>query len=368
MCQRGSSRCDRSPRPWWGCDAVAHLALRRCPDHFRVRRLPTFDQRAERRRRSPSSPSGVAANRRSGRTPQRWLALLSAATLVAQEPALASGSRSDAHPLSWRTVPRCQRSLSRRGQERHDALSCLCHLLCRPPRPAVHAGHDASAAGHAYARGAALLLGPREIPGYPAHAVAARPRFLRVGVVRYLQAARVPFLMPMVTAWPQVQRSAWPQRDLRVRRPHAQRLGQLLAGAMSPACHGFGLCGRDLASPPWQASRQLGRPAQTCHPRVRLLGFATAEPNVGAQTYRLRFGIETSYRQMNQARIRTCTRDPVLRLLFVGIALILRNVWVWLHMMLLSVPHCGRRQLRLETLRCARCCCGLSTWSKNFSG
>jgi len=49
------------------------------------------------------------------------------------------------------------------------------------------------------------------------------------------------------------------------------------------------------------------------------------------ETYRKRFGIETSYRQMNEARIRTCTRDPRQRLLFVGIALVLRNVWVWLH-------------------------------------
>ena len=49
------------------------------------------------------------------------------------------------------------------------------------------------------------------------------------------------------------------------------------------------------------------------------------------ETYRKRFGIETSYRQMNEARIRTCTRDPSQRLLFVGIALVLRNVWVWLH-------------------------------------
>ena len=34
---------------------------------------------------------------------------------------------------------------------------------------------------------------------------------------------------------------------------------------------------------------------------------------------------------MNEARIKTCTRDPRDRLLFVGIALVLRNVWVWLH-------------------------------------
>ena len=49
------------------------------------------------------------------------------------------------------------------------------------------------------------------------------------------------------------------------------------------------------------------------------------------ETYRKRFGIETSYRQMNEVRIRTCSRSPLWRLLFVGLALILRNVWVWCH-------------------------------------
>jgi hypothetical protein len=49
------------------------------------------------------------------------------------------------------------------------------------------------------------------------------------------------------------------------------------------------------------------------------------------ERYRKRFGIETSYRQLREARIRTCTRDPLLRLFFVLVALVLRNVWAWLH-------------------------------------
>ncbi len=44
------------------------------------------------------------------------------------------------------------------------------------------------------------------------------------------------------------------------------------------------------------------------------------------ETYRSRFAIETSYRQLHQWRIRTCTRDPLsLRLLYVAVALLLRN-------------------------------------------
>lgn len=69
------------------------------------------------------------------------------------------------------------------------------------------------------------------------------------------------------------------------------------------------------------------------------------------ETYRKRFGIETSYRQMNEARIRTCTRDPRLRLLFVGIALVLRNVWVWLHFKLAKAKWSEELQLYLGLLR-----------------
>jgi len=69
------------------------------------------------------------------------------------------------------------------------------------------------------------------------------------------------------------------------------------------------------------------------------------------ETYRKRFGIETSYRQMNEARIKTCTRDPRLRLLFVGIALVLRNVWVWIHFRFAKGKYSDEPQLFLELLR-----------------
>jgi len=69
------------------------------------------------------------------------------------------------------------------------------------------------------------------------------------------------------------------------------------------------------------------------------------------EIYRKRFGIETSYRQMNEARIKTCTRDPRLRLLFVGIALVLRNVWVWIHFRFAKGKCNEEPELFLELLR-----------------
>ena len=71
-------------------------------------------------------------------------------------------------------------------------------------------------------------------------------------------------------------------------------------------------------------------------------------------TYRGRFGIESSYRQSHQARIRTSSRKPALRLLFMGVALVLRNVWVWLHAEVIAQPQRGARQLRLQSMRFVR--------------
>src|SRR5207244_13407579 len=76
-------------------------------------------------------------------------------------------------------------------------------------------------------------------------------------------------------------------------------------------------------------------------------------PTSGArvrQTYRQRFGIESSYRQLNQARIRTSSRSPLLRLLFVGLALVLRNVYVWLHWEVLARKRRGKRRVDLKQL------------------
>ena len=44
--------------------------------------------------------------------------------------------------------------------------------------------------------------------------------------------------------------------------------------------------------------------------------------------YRTRFGIETSYRLLGEARPITTSRSPAVRLLYVGVALLLQNEWV----------------------------------------
>lgn len=72
------------------------------------------------------------------------------------------------------------------------------------------------------------------------------------------------------------------------------------------------------------------------------------------EMYRKRFGIESSYRQRRQARIYTCTRNPHLRLVFIVVALLLRNLWVWIHEQHLSNGTLDNLIIHLEQLRLRR--------------
>jgi putative transposase len=87
--------------------------------------------------------------------------------------------------------------------------------------------------------------------------------------------------------------------------------------------------------------------------KVHSPSYRRSVDSVMAQ-YKSRFGVESSYRQMNQGRLRTSSRSPTLRLLAVGIALLLRNLWALCSWMSLAHPGAGRRggvsKFRLRTL------------------
>jgi len=71
------------------------------------------------------------------------------------------------------------------------------------------------------------------------------------------------------------------------------------------------------------------------------------------EEYRLRFGIESSYRLMNEVRARTTSRNPALRLLLVGIAFILLNIWVYLKW-ILGKPRRGGRYIHKKVFLLSR--------------
>jgi hypothetical protein len=90
----------------------------------------------------------------------------------------------------------------------------------------------------------------------------------------------------------------------------------------------------------WKGSRRTmafafggwsGERAQTVHQQA-------AEQR---QTYRRRFGIETSYRQKNQAQARTTSRRADYRLLLEGLGHLLRQVWVALTEQIAKGQHLG---------------------------
>ena len=168
--------------------------------------------------------------------------------------------------------------------------------------------------------------------------------FFSVDVIRYLQCARVPFLMPAVArggkpknkpasgirAFQLWKKGGWGRHTLRDIKKRSATVGICV--------HCGNYRGRQ---------KRRGRFAWV----YAYWGFRAASTRWLADTYRKRFGIETSYRQLNQARIYTCTRNPKHRFLFVALALLLRNLWVWLHWEELSSPRRGRRELHLERCR-----------------
>jgi hypothetical protein len=168
--------------------------------------------------------------------------------------------------------------------------------------------------------------------------------FYSVAAIRYLYRARYPFVMPVV------------RRGRAADDPRGPSGTNIFAATKCSGWYTYTLTNADKQTATvsicvhcrnWKGQRgRQGRQTLV----YACWGIGTPSTAWVYQTYRLRFGIETSYRQLNEARIKTTTCDPALRLLFVAIALILRNVWVWVHQQLLALPRRGGRKLNLDLL------------------
>jgi hypothetical protein len=170
--------------------------------------------------------------------------------------------------------------------------------------------------------------------------------FFNVPVVAFLQAEKLPFLMPVMFRGRRPKKRRKPTGLRWIRRqpagwyPHTMK--NTKRQATLSICVGYRR----------HRNRRDGKQR-----RQKLLFAAWrvhGSPTEIRRLYRTRFGIETSYRQMRQARIYTCTRSPRLRLFFVALGLILRNTWVWIHQTRLAEGSGNKLTLHLERLRFKR--------------
>lgn len=147
-------------------------------------------------------------------------------------------------------------------------------------------------------------------------------QFFSAAVIKVLQSKNIPFVMPAVVRGrtPKVPSQATGLRALQNRaKPgwydHSQKHGQ---GEVN-----YSVC------VVWKIVTHPRKKTRTRKVMLFACWKIRCGPNEIKELYRRRFGIEASYRQLKQARIRTSTRDPLVRLFYVGLALVLRNVWVW---------------------------------------
>jgi hypothetical protein len=190
-----------------------------------------------------------------------------------------------------------------------------------------------------------LLAKIREI-GLKIRCLLLDREFFNFPVVALLQEENLPFLMPVKFSGPRPKGRGkltglrWIKRQPAGWHPHTMKSGQ--RQVTISVCVGYRR----------HRNRKDGKL------RSQKLLFAAwrigGSPTQIRERYRNRFGIEASYRQRRQARIYTCTRNPQLRLFFVALAFILRNVWVWIHQMRLADGSGDGLTLHLELLRFKR--------------
>jgi len=154
--------------------------------------------------------------------------------------------------------------------------------------------------------------------------------FYSIAVIRFLKARDLPFIIPAVTR-------------------QNGGVGKLLVGLASYATtytlrnQKLGTETVDLA-----IARKYSK-GRYRRKRSKWFAYVTyrvrTQPLQIFQFYRRRFGIESSYRQMNGVRARTSSTDPALRLLFAGVAFLMLNLWVVLkRQMACDVHRRGKRQ------------------------
>lgn len=170
--------------------------------------------------------------------------------------------------------------------------------------------------------------------------------FFNVPVTEFLQGERIPFLMPVMFRG-RLPKKGKPRRGLHwIKRQAAGWYRHTLKNKNRTV--DVSVCVAYRRHKNRKDGKQKSQKLLFAAWKVR------GTPTEIREMYRKRFGIESSYRQRRQARVHTSTRDPHLRLVFVVVALLLRNLWVWIHEQLLSEGPVDDLTLHLAVLRFRR--------------
>lgn len=158
--------------------------------------------------------------------------------------------------------------------------------------------------------------------------------FFSIAVIRWLQALKIPFIMPAII------------------RGKTGGIKQFIQGNKS-----------------YQTTSTMGKDQNNCvtfdlwivckykkgkrnQQGIQYFAYVVYLPSIKLDyihtAYRQRFGIETSYRIKNICRLKTTNKKPVIRLLFIGISFLLVNIWINLLWRKVGFPRRGGRLIYRE--------------------
>jgi hypothetical protein len=207
-----------------------------------------------------------------------------------------------------------------------------------------------------------LLRQAAELMGLSVSYLMLDKEFYSAEVVSLLQKAGVPFLMPAA------------------RKPSNEGLYD--AGKSEVGWYDYGWTSKLMR---WLPGMKRRRQRGTLTVRVKAcvarnkdgealvyvswgMGTRVWSPAEVVRMYQRRFGIESSYRQMGQCLARTSSRNERYRLLLVGVALLLCNLWAWLHSEAFSTGALGETRLDLARMRLIQMRAGLAAHIASLFG
>ena len=162
--------------------------------------------------------------------------------------------------------------------------------------------------------------------------------FGAVEVMRYLRACRVPYVIALAHHGERIRRLCVGRRGRRARYTfNTKKKIRPYETDVAIACHYAGRSSKRRPKKKKQGVRYYA---------YAVYGLGERSAAAISAAYRRRFSIESGYRQLHQVRARTRSRHTGLRLLLIGLALLLVNLYVLLHASWMTVTRYGSRICR----------------------